>query len=88
MCIVPKPHIQSNRENVVNNIVFILLKLQQQPLNPQKYAEEITFVTGVVSTVALVSWMAAWSVPSVLNHKSVLAATVTASVLGAACIGG
>ena len=45
-------------------------------------------LTGVVSTVALVSWMAAWSVPSVLNHKSVLAATVTASVLGAACIGG
>ena len=45
-------------------------------------------LTGVVCTFTLVSRMAAYSVPSMLNHKSVLAATVTASVLGAACIGG
>ena len=49
---------------------------------------KVKVLTGVVSTFTLVSRMAAFSVPSPLNHKSVLAATVTASVLGAACIGG
>ena len=49
---------------------------------------KVSVITGVVSTFTLVSRMAAFSVPSLLNHKSVLAATVTASVLVAACIGG